>query len=132
MENCKDVEEEEEYSDDGELVEKRRLVFSTSEGGGTDRERRWDREELVSLHFPIFLRFQHRKFHSLDKKLRRTNLMKRRESQVVHILFLHIQRLRLFLSILSALCPQALLEGIRKSRLSNTNMLAVDKEEVES
>ena len=83
VDNCKDVEEEEEYSDDGELVEKRRLVFSTSEGGGTDRERRWGREELVSLHFPIFLRFQHRKFHSLDKKLRRTNLMKRRESQVV-------------------------------------------------
>ena len=82
VENCKGVEEEEEYSDDGELVEKRRLVFSTSEGGGTDRERRWGREELVSLHFPIFLRFQHRKFHSLDKKLRRTNLMKRRESQV--------------------------------------------------
>ena len=40
VENCKGVEEEEEYSDDGELVEKRRLVFSTSEGGGTDRERR--------------------------------------------------------------------------------------------
>ena len=47
-----------------------------------------------------------RKFHSLDKKLKRTNLMRRRESQ-------------------------ALLEGIRKSRQSNSNLTdAADQKEL--
>ena len=47
-----------------------------------------------------------RKFHSLDKKLKRTNLMRRRESQ-------------------------ALLEGIRKSRQSNSNLTdATDQKEL--
>jgi len=90
VEGGKEDDEDKEDTDDDESVGKRRLVVSTSEGGVKDLEKRCE----------------DRKFHSLDKKLRRTNLMKRRESQ-------------------------ALLEGIRRSRLSNTNMLPDDKEELE-
>ena len=61
--------------------------------------------------------------------------MKRRESQVDQLIissFFIFNAFVFFSQYYPHFCPQALLEGIRKSRLSNTNMLAVDKEEVES
>lgn len=73
------------------LAGKKKLQVSTSEGAG----RGVGGGEDPKTPLPKY----ERKFHSLDKKLKRTNLMRRRESQ-------------------------ALLEGIRKTRLSNTNVFA--------
>jgi len=73
---------------------KKKLVVSTSEGNNLPDTAESSNDENMS---GTGKRYE-RKFHSLDKKLKRTNLMKRRESQ-------------------------ALLEGIRKTRLSSTNVL---------
>lgn len=70
---------------------KKKLTVSNSEGHNGDRSG----DEFFA---PGEKKYE-RKFHSLDKKLKRTNLMKRRESQ-------------------------ALLEGIRKSRQSNPNIMS--------
>ena len=74
---------------------KKKLVISTSEGNNMPDMAESSNDE----HLPQVTKRYERKFHSLDKKLKRTNLMKRRESQ-------------------------ALLEGIRKTRLSSTNILS--------
>ena len=72
---------------------KKKLTISNSEGNNIPGRGSGDE------FFPPGEKKYERKFHSLDKKLKRTNLMRRRESQ-------------------------ALLEGIRKSRQSNSNILA--------
>ena len=74
---------------------KKKLMISTSEGNNRPDTAESSNDE----HLPPVTKKYERKFHSLDKKLKRTNLMKRRESQ-------------------------ALLEGIRKTRLSSTNVLS--------
>ena len=71
---------------------KKKLTMSNSEGIATHTN---SADEFFS---PGEKKYE-RKFHSLDKKLKRTNLMRRRESQ-------------------------ALLEGIRKSRQSSSNIMA--------
>lgn len=72
---------------------KKKLALSNSEGNSLLYKHSGSGEEFGE-------RRRERKFHSLDKnKLKRVNLMKRRESQ-------------------------ALLEGIRKSRQSNSNIMA--------
>ena len=84
-----------DIKDSDEKNVKKKLVISASEG----HNRADTAESSSDEHFPPVTQKYERKFHSLDKKLKRTNLMKRRESQ-------------------------ALLEGIRKTRLSNTNVLS--------
>ena len=74
---------------------KKKLTISNSEGNNIPGRGSGSGDEF----FPPGEKKYERKFHSLDKKLKRTNLMRRRESQ-------------------------ALLEGIRKSRQSNSNILA--------
>ena len=72
---------------------KKKLALSNSEGNSLLYKHSGSGDEFGE-------RRRERKFHSLDKnKLKRVNLMKRRESQ-------------------------ALLEGIRKSRQSNSNIMA--------
>ena len=77
------------------LNTKKKLTVSASEGHNTPTEDTRSGDEFFA---PGEKKYE-RKFHSLDKKLKRTNLMRRRESQ-------------------------ALLEGIRKSRQSNTNIMS--------
>ena len=79
-----------ENGDKQDATGKKKLTISNSEGITTHSA-----DEFFS---PGEKKYE-RKFHSLDKKLKRTNLMKRRESQ-------------------------ALLEGIRKSRQSSSNIMA--------
>ena len=75
---------------------KKKLTLSNSEGTSLPLRSSGNADEFFNLGEKKY----ERKFHSLDKnKLKRTNLMRRRESQ-------------------------ALLEGIRKSRQSNSNIMA--------
>ena len=73
-------------------VNKKKLTVSTSDGNCVSY-----RAGQTDEFFAAKDKKYERKFHSLDKKLKRTNLMRRRESQ-------------------------ALLEGIRKSRQSNSHV----------
>ena len=79
---------------------KKKLTVSTSEGNAVSY-RPGKTDEFFSSKDKKY----ERKFHSLDKKLKRTNLMRRRESQ-------------------------APLEGIRKSRQSNSNVTDTSQKEV--